>query len=120
MEWNIADNRPIWLQLYEQLTLRIVTGYYAMGERMPTVRELAAEAGVNPNTMQRALAYLEDQGLAESNRTAGRMVTADQEKIQKIRMELAQEQITRYLQGMQILGFSKSEARNFLQSESEI
>ena len=119
MEWKIADNRPIWLQLYEQLTLRIVTGYYAMGERMPTVRDLAAEAGVNPNTMQRALAYLEDQGLAESNRTAGRMVTGDQEKIQKIRMELAQEQITRYLQGMQVLGFSESEARNLLQDGKE-
>ena len=119
MEWIIADDRPIWLQLYEQLTLRIVTGYYAMGEKMPTVRELAAEAGVNPNTMQRALAYLEDRGLAESNRTAGRMVTADQEKIQTVRMELARTRIDEYLQGMRILGFTEAEARDLLVREKE-
>ena len=52
MDWCIENDRPIWLQLYEQLTLRIVTGAYPMGSRIPAVRELAAEAGVNPNTMQ--------------------------------------------------------------------
>ena len=117
MDWIIENDRPIWLQLYEQLTLRIVTGVYAMGEKMPTVRELAAEAGVNPNTMQRALAYLEDRGLAESNRTAGRIVTADEETVHAVRMELAQERINTYLQGMEFLGFSEAEARALLVKE---
>ena len=114
MDWIIEDDRPIWLQLYEQLTLRIVTGQYPMGSKMPTVRELAAEAGVNPNTMQRALAYLEEQGLATSNRTAGRMVTDDREKIQVVRMELARTCMDAYLQGMKVLGFTEAEARTLL------
>lgn len=117
MEWTIENDRPIWLQLYEQLTLRIVTGQYPMGGRMPTVRELAAEAGVNPNTMQRALARLEEQGLVITNRTAGRQITEDREKVNGIRMELAREQIERYLQGMAFLGFSAEEAKALLNKE---
>ena len=120
MDWTIENGRPIWLQLYEQLTLRIVTGQYPMGGKMPTVRELAAEAGVNPNTMQRALAYLEDQGLATSNRTAGRLVTDDRNKIQAVRMELARTCMDAYLQGMKVLGFTEAEARVLLtEGESE-
>lgn len=120
MDWTIENDRPIWLQLYEQLTLRIVTGQYPMGSKMPTVRELAAEAGVNPNTMQRALAYLEEQGLATSNRTAGRIVTDDREKIQEVRMELARTCMDAYLQGMKVLGFTEDEARALLtEGESE-
>ena len=120
MDWTIENGRPIWLQLYEQLTLRIVTGQYPMGGKMPTVRELAAEAGVNPNTMQRALAYLEDQGLATSNRTAGRLVTDDRDKIQAVRRELARTCMDAYLQGMKVLGFTEAEARVLLtEGESE-
>ncbi len=120
MDWTFENDRPIWLQLYEQLTLRIVTGQYPMGGKMPTVRELAAEAGVNPNTMQRALAYLEDQGLATSNRTAGRLVTDDRDKIQAVRMELARTCMDAYLQGMKVLGFTEAEARVLLtEGESE-
>jgi len=59
MDWRFTDDRPIWLQLTEQLTRRIITGVYPPGSRLPPVRELAAQAGVNPNTMQRALAQLE-------------------------------------------------------------
>ena len=114
MDWIIDNDRPIWLQLYEQLTLRIVTGQYPMGGKMPPVRELAAEAGVNPNTMQRALAHLEEQGLVITNRTAGRQVTQDGERVAAIRMELAQKQIEAYLQGMEFLGFSDEEARTLL------
>ena len=110
MDWIIENDRPIWLQLYEQLTLRIVTGQYPMGGKMPTVRELAAEAGVNPNTMQRALAHLEEQGLVITNRTAGRQVTENQDKVSAIRMELAKKQIEAYLQGMAFLGFTDAEA----------
>ena len=75
MDWKLTDNRPIWQQLTEQLTLRILKGEYPPGERLPGVRELAAQAGVNPNTMQRAMAQLEAGGLAVGSRTAGRTVT---------------------------------------------
>ena len=70
MDWRFTDDRPIWLQLTEQLTRRIITGVYPPGSRLPPVRELAAQAGVNPNTMQRALAQLEQDGLAFADRTA--------------------------------------------------
>ena len=120
MEWRILDNRPIWAQLQEQLTLRIIAGTYPLGSRLPSVRELAAEAGVNPNTMQRALAQLEEKGLVATNRTAGRTVTEDVQRIDAVRMELAQAQIRGYLQGMKVLGFSEAEARALLQEEEKL
>lgn len=120
MDWCIENDRPIWLQLCEQLTLRIVTGIYPMGSRIPAVRELAAEAGVNPNTMQRALAQLEEKGLVATNRTAGRTVTEDVQRIDAVRLELAQAQIRGYLQGMKVLGFSEAEARALLQEEEKL
>ena len=69
MEWKILDDRPIWIQLSEQIAARIAAGVYGVGERLPSVREFAADAGVNPNTMQRAMADLESQGLVITNRT---------------------------------------------------
>ena len=119
MDWNLSDGRPIWVQLHEQLTLRIATGAYPMGSRMPAVRELAAEAGVNPNTMQRALAQLEDDGLVITNRTAGRTVTEDAAVLRRIRQELAGERIETYLKSMALLGFSKEDAVEMLKSWEE-
>ena len=75
MEWKLDDNRPIWMQLQEQLTRKILAGWYHAGEKLPSVRDLAAEAGVNPNTMQRALVALDSAGLTTTNRTMGRTVT---------------------------------------------
>ena len=76
MDWNIEAGRPVYLQLIEQLELAIVTGVMPAGSKVPPVRELAAQAGVNPNTMQRALQELENRGLMKSQRTAGRTVCA--------------------------------------------
>ncbi len=114
MEWVIEASRPIWSQLQEQLTLRIIAGEYPMGSRLPSVRDLAAEAGVNPNTMQRALSAMEGSGLVVTNRTAGRFVTEDKEKLDAIRMELARGRIQEYLQGMRTLGYSEEEAKQLL------
>ena len=75
MDFAIQGSRPIWQQLTEQLARRIITGVYPLGSRFPAVRELAAEAGVNPNTMQRAITQLETLGLVTTNRTLGRTVT---------------------------------------------
>lgn len=71
MDFAIQGSRPIWQQLTEQLARRIITGAYPLGSRFPAVRELAAEAGVNPNTMQRAITQLETLGLVTTNRTLG-------------------------------------------------
>lgn len=87
MEWEFQDGLPIWQQLYETLRREISTGGYAPGSKMPAVRELAAQAGVNPNTMQRALSQLESDGLLITNRTAGRTVTEDSQTLQQVRRE---------------------------------
>lgn len=113
-------SRPIYAQIVERLKAKILAGVYPPGGHLDSVRDMAAAAGVNPNTMQRALAYLEDQGLATSNRTAGRLVTDDRDKIQAVRMELARTCMDAYLQGMKVLGFTEAEARVLLtEGESE-
>lgn len=119
MDWKLDDGRPIWPQLSQQLARRIITGVYPPGSKLPSVRELAAEAGVNPNTMQRALAQLEADGLVCSNRTAGRSVTEDEAALTALRRRLAEERIRDYLQSMADLGFSKDEAVQLLENWGE-
>ena len=89
MEWNITGGRPVYIQLVEQLELALVNGTFPPGSRIPAVRELAAQAGVNPNTMQRALQELESRGLLQAQRTAGRTVTAEPERLQTLRRKRA-------------------------------
>ena len=117
MDWSFDDTRPIWLQLTERLTLSIVAGVYPAGSRLPSVRELAAEAGVNPNTMQRALAQLETAGLAVGGRTAGRTVTEDAAVIQAARGERAREAVALCLQILEELGYTKADALVFMKEE---
>jgi DNA-binding transcriptional regulator YhcF (GntR family) len=119
MDWKLTDDRPIWLQLSEQLERRIITGVYPPGSRLPTVRELAAEAGVNPNTMQRALAQLEHTGLARADRTAGRLVTQDTAILDKARAAAAEGVIAQYFQAMAQLGYSKEAAAAAVCKEDE-
>ena len=119
MEFDLQSSRPIWLQLAEQLSRRIVTGVYAPGSRFPTVRELAAEAGVNPNTMQCALAQLESAGLVTTNRTAGRTVTEDIAVLDAMRAQLAKELRDKYFSEMEALGFSRAEAAAMAAAEKE-
>lgn len=115
MAWSFKEDRPIYTQLLEQIQARIVTGQYKLGERLPSVRELAAEAGVNPNTMQRALAELERIGLVYSQRTSGRMITDDAQKIGEIKMQLAQDVIEEFLQNMKKLGYEQKEIAQLIE-----
>lgn len=117
MDWKLTDDRPIWLQLTEQMTRRIITGIYPPGSRLPSVRELAAEAGVNPNTMQRALAQLEQDGLAKADRTAGRMVTQDTAVLDAVRRAQARVVMERYIHAMAELGYTPGEAAALLKEE---
>ena len=119
MGFDLQSSRPIWLQLAEQLSRRIVTGAYAPGSRFPAVRELAAEAGVNPNTMQRALSQLESAGLVTTNRTAGRTVTEDTAVLDAMRAKLAKELITKYYSDMEALGISRAKAAELAAAETE-
>lgn len=119
MQWQLRGDRPIYQQLVEILTEQIVSGQLEAGGKVPAVRELAAQAGVNPNTMQRALADMEREGLMYTNRTSGRYVTEDKEMIQKIREQIAGDRITEFLVGMSQLGFSEQEVYNLLKKRQE-
>ena len=117
MKWTFTDDTPIYTQLVEQLKAGIVTGQYFPGERLPSVRELAGEAGVNPNTMQRALARLEEEGLVISRRTSGRFVTGDEFAIAATRRSLALRAIRDFRQSMARLGFRPEEISALLEQE---
>ena len=101
------------------MTEQIVRGQLGAGEKVPPVRELAAEAGVNPNTMQRALADLEREGLMYTNRTSGRYVTEDKMMIQKVREQIASDRIAEFLAGMNQLGFTEQEIVTLLEKRGK-
>ncbi len=110
MPWVFNDNMPIYIQIMEHIKMRIATGEYKTGEKVLPVRELAAEAEVNPNTMQKALSELEREGLLYSQRTSGRFITEDSKAIEHLKNSLADEYISWYLEKMTQLGFSKNDA----------
>ena len=89
MEWNFRDGIPIYTQIIDEMTMRIASGAYEPGDKLPSVRDLAVDAGVNPNTMQRALAELERKGLVYSERTSGRFVTKEETVLSELHEELA-------------------------------
>lgn len=110
MIWTFNSDVPIYSQLIEQIKAAIVTGQFPPGGRLPSVRELAAEAGVNPNTMQRAFSELEREGLVYSQRTSGRCVTEEQTVIDKTKSALALKHIDVFMSAMAALGYSPEQA----------
>lgn len=119
MKWNLDNERPIYAQLVEQIEQAVAAGGYLPGAKLPGVRELAADAGVNPNTMQRALAELETRGLLVTQRTSGRFVTQDAQRIASTRQQLAQSTTTGYVQNMRALGCGPQEITQFVQDETK-
>ncbi len=119
MSWDLKSDRPIYSQLIEQIEIKICSGIFAPGSKLPSVRELAQEAAVNPNTMQRALSILEEDGLLYTNRTSGRFITEDAKMIQKAKQKLAQDQISEFLEKMKSLGFSKTETLSIISTMLE-
>lgn len=111
------NDRPIYIQLVEQLKLFIISGVFTPGQRIASVRDLAMEARVNPNTMQKALSELEDMRLIYTKRTSGKFITEDQELINKYKKDMALEAAVHYLSDMKKIGFSRKEAINFLKED---
>ena len=119
MSWEFQDHLPIYAQLMDTLKRRIVTGRYLPGEKLPSVRELAAEAGINPNTVQRAFSELEREGLIYTQRATGKYVTENTDDIKSARRSLARTQVADFLRAMQSLGFSVGDVIVLLQSFNE-
>ena len=119
MDWNFRNDLPIYSQLTQRLTEAIVSGSYAPGEKLPSVRELAVEAGVNPNTVQRALADLERDGLVFTQRTAGRFVTENENMIVNARLRLADELVEEFLRSMKTLGCGREDVISLIAQAKE-
>ena len=128
MKWRFENGIPIYLQILRKMRTEIASGAYPPGGKLPPVRELALEAGVNPNTMQRAFAELERDGLVFSQRTSGRFVTEDEEALRQIRRSLSEEIINELCTRLTHLGMDREEIRaavdawasgNLLSAESE-
>ncbi len=119
MAWSLQSDRPLYAQLVGQLQRMIVTGVYPAGSRLPSVRELAAEAAVNPNTMQRALVKLEEDGLIFTQRTSGRYVTEEQEKIMETKKEMAEQLIFQFMEDMSYLGYTKEQTMTMINRTEE-
>jgi len=117
VQWEFTNDRAISSQIVEIIQKGILSGVYPPGSSLPSVRVLAVEAGVNPNTMQKALAELETQGLVRTQRNSGRTVTNDERLIMKLKEQAAARYVEQYFTHMQSLGITRGDAASTLQSQ---
>ena len=115
MNFIFDNDRPIYIQLVEQLKECIVSGKFKAGKKLPSVREFAMQIKVNPNTVQKALAEIENQKLIYTERTNGKFVTENEELIENVKKELANQKVQKYFQDMNKLGIDKEKAITYLQ-----
>ena len=115
MNYIFDNERPIYVQLVEKLRIEIISNKLKPGERIPSVRELALTARVNPNTMQKALVELENEGLVYTERTNGKFVTDNKELIEKIKRKLAKEKVNNYIKDMKNIGITYEQSIQYLQ-----
>ena len=119
MSEQFDSSRPIYAQLVERLKAKILAGTYPPGGHLNSVRDMAAAAGVNPNTMQRALAQLETEGLVRTERTAGRYVTEDTMLIEQLRAATAEKFAEEFLEKMQGIGYSPAQVAELLARQTK-
>lgn len=110
MKWELNTDRPVYVQLIEQIQAGIISGAFKPGDKLPSVRDLASEAMVNPNTMQKALSELERTGLIFTNRTSGRFITSDDTMIKQLKGLSARDLVEEFLTKMKQLGFEQEES----------
>ena len=119
MEWKFNDELPIYQQIMSQIKYVIASGEWKAGDKLSSVRELAVEAGVNPNTMQKALSELEREGLLYSKRTAGRFVSDKGKSSEYLQEEIIMECVKVFIEKMNKLGFSPEESVELLRKYVE-
>lgn len=116
MSWKFDEKSPIYVQIAQHIKMQIINQEIKNGDQLPTVRELAEEAGVNPNTMQRAFSELEREGMVYSQRTSGRFVTEDTDLIMQKRREVAEAELESFVNNMQKMGFQINDITSVLES----
>lgn len=115
MTWNFNNERAIYLQIIDELIIQIVSGKYPAGQKLPAVRELAAEIKVNPNTVQRAFSELESLNIIVTQRTNGRFVTENQEVLDELKDNLAHKYVAEFILNMEQLGFDKKDIISYME-----
>ena len=117
MDYRFNDNIPIYIQLVEMIKTDIVSGKYQPGDKLPAVRDMAMELGVNPNTVQRAFSELEREDLVKSDRTNGRYVTEDKKKIKELLKVLSEKYIDELFEKLNSLGMSDGQIVKMINNE---
>ena len=118
MAWNFTSQQPIYQQIVDYILMDILSGKYSMGEKLPSVREFAVLAAVNPNTVQRALSELENIGLIETQRNTGKFVTQEEQRIEMARQQRGESLVSEFLKSMAALGYTCEQTIDLLkQSE---
>ncbi|MBO5384177.1 MAG: GntR family transcriptional regulator [Ruminococcus sp.] len=112
--WEFSNDRPVYLQIIDVVLTRIASGVYNPGERIPSVRDLAEEARVNPNTMQKALSEIERLGYITSQRTAGKFITEDTAIIGTLKKSKADNILGNFVDEMKMINISIDEAIELL------
>jgi DNA-binding transcriptional regulator YhcF (GntR family) len=119
MSWELNTDKPVYLQLVDQIQAEIISGNYKPGDKLPSVRDLAAQATVNPNTMQRAMTELERDGLVYTNRTTGRFITSDEDLIKQLKKQYITRIIEEFLDRMKLLGLELDEIISYVNQVAE-
>ena len=119
MAWSFSSDRPVYLQIADRIIKSILSGEYLVGEQLPTVRQLALEAAVNPNTVQHAFAELENEGIIISKGTVGRYVTEDNRIVEVCRKKMAGQLVKNFLENMGQLSITKEQAIAMIKEEEK-
>ena len=114
--WNFSGDKPVYIQIMDEIKIRIVSGEYSVGQRLPSVRDLAEEARVNPNTMQKAMTEIEREGYILSMRTTGKYITKDEFLVKSLKTEIADREINIFIKKMKKLSISKDEAIGLIEA----
>lgn len=119
MSWSFDKHTPVYIQIAERIRSEIITGEYTPESQIPSVRQLAFMAAVNPNTVQRALTELEDEGIIYSKGTSGRFVTDDLALIENARHKVAKSVVNDFVSQAKRLGITKAEIIRMIEEEKE-
>lgn len=119
MAWSFSPHAPVYYQIAERIRKRILSGEFSPGDQIPSVRQYATEATVNPNTVQRALSELESTGLIESRGTLGRFVTEKTEIIEKCREDEARRLIGEFLNEAYRLHIPKADLIDMINADGQ-
>lgn len=118
MAWQFNQREPVFLQIANRLRGDIICGVYSPDEQVPSVRQMASIAGVNPNTMQKALSLLEEEGILYSKGTLGRFVTADGNILADSKEKMRRDTVRNMLLEARALGITEKELIKYLEEEA--